>query len=138
MKKLSIISVSAVIALSGCTQAELAPVAEEPVVAQAVEVAQPVEESRPLSLDEEFAVYLAVAGVSDLFLQGEAFEILVGQANETCNFIDYGDSPETIMSYLEIAIEITDETNQEVVDALVAASVAGTYTYCPEHEGFWD
>ena len=85
----------------------------------------------------DFIMYMGVAGVPDYMLQGEALAILIDQAQTTCGYIDDGDSKEDILWMLTLAHE-SSNTDQEVLDAFLAASVAATFVYCPEYQGFWD
>ena len=89
------------------------------------------------SKTEDFIMYMGVAGIPDYMLQGEALSILIDQAKTVCGYIDDGDSKEDILWMLTLAHE-SSGTDQEVLDAFLAASVAATFVYCPEYQGFWD
>jgi hypothetical protein len=85
---------------------------------------------------DEFVVYLKAAGVSSWMLKGDALDILIDQARNTCRYIDEGDTQDDIIWMITVA-QLSSDADQEVVDAIIAASVAPTYTYCPQHRGFW-
>ena len=89
------------------------------------------------SKTEDFIMYMGVVGIPDYMLQGEALSILIDQAKTVCSYIDDGDSKEDILWMLTLAHE-SSGTDQEVLDAFLAASVAATFVYCPEYQGFWD
>ena len=67
----------------------------------------------------------------------EALDILIDQAKTTCGYIDDGDSKSDIIWIITLAAEQSN-SSQEIVDAFLAASVAATFVYCPEYQGFWD
>ena len=93
--------------------------------------------SSSTSKTEDFIMYMGVAGIPDYMLQGEALDILIDQAKTICGYIDDGDSKEDILWMLTLAHE-SSGTDQAVMDAFLAASVAATYVYCPEYQGFWE
>jgi hypothetical protein len=93
--------------------------------------------SSSASVEDEFIMYMTVVDTPSWMLEGEALDILVNQAKTVCGYIGDGDSKEDILWIITLAAEQSD-SSQEIIDAFLAAAVAGTYTYCPQYEGFWD
>ena len=89
------------------------------------------------SKTEDFIMYMGVAGIPSYMLEGEALDILIDQAKTTCGYIDDGDSKEDILWIITLAADQSG-SSQEIIDAFLAASVAATYVYCPEYQGFWE
>lgn len=87
--------------------------------------------------DDEMFRYLLETDLPSWMLEGEAFEILKDQALTTCEYIRQGDSAEDILWILTMAQEGTD-VSQEVEDAFLSATVASTFTYCSEYDGFFE
>jgi hypothetical protein len=85
---------------------------------------------------DDFVMYMQAGGVASWMLKGDALEVLIDQARNTCRYIDDGDSQEDIIWMITMA-QMSSNADQEIVDAIIAASVAATYTYCPQHRGFW-
>lgn len=93
--------------------------------------------SSSMTVEEEFIMYMGVAGTPSWMLEGDALDILVEQAENVCTYIRQGDSAEDILWMLTVASSESG-ANDTVVDAFLAASVAATYSYCPQYQGFWD
>jgi hypothetical protein len=91
----------------------------------------------PSSVEDDFIMYMTVVGTPSWMLEGEALDILVDQAQTVCGYIGDGDSKSDIIWIITLAAEQSN-SSQEIIDAFLAAAVAGTYTYCPQYEGFWD
>jgi hypothetical protein len=132
----------ALLFLTGCSTAP-SPQATVTVTAEAAptttSTSAPSEgTSSSLSLDEQFDLYMIVAGTPDWMLEDrESRSILVDQAKTVCSYIADGDSPEDIIWILTLASE-SSGASTVVTDAFLAASVAATFTYCPQYEGFWE
>jgi hypothetical protein len=135
MKKLIAIAAIGLLTLAGCAASEPAPT----VTATVTESAAPSNNSSSSSMSNEdtFVYLMESVGTPSYLLYGESLDILIGQAKDVCGYIDDGDSPEDIVWIITLAAE-SSNASDEIVDAFLAASVAGTYTYCPQHEGFWD
>lgn len=137
MKKLLIGGlVATALVLTGCTTAEPAP------AVTVTETAKPAPStnngsSSSMSVRDEFVMYMGVAGIPNYMVSGEALDILVDHAQDVCGYIADGDSQEDILWILTIAAE-SSNSSDDIVEAFVAASVAATYTYCPQYQGFWD
>jgi hypothetical protein len=93
--------------------------------------------SSSASVEDEFIMYMTVVDTPSWMLEGEALDILVTQAKTVCGYIGDGDSKSDIIWIITLAAEQSN-SSQEIIDAFLAAAVAGTYTYCPQYEGFWD
>jgi hypothetical protein len=138
LKKILAIAAIGLLTLAGCTVSEPAPT----VTATVTETTKPStsnnnSSSSSLSTEEEFIVLMSAVGTPSWMLEGEALDILVGQAKDVCGYISQGDSKDDITWVMVLAADQSNASD-EVVDAFLAAAVAGTYTYCPQHEGFWD
>ena len=131
--KLALLSAVALLFLSACTSSAT-PQATVTVTAQPDSGNS---SSSSVNKTDEFIMYMGVAGVPDYMLTGEALDILIDQAKTTCGYIDDGDSKSDIIWIITLAAEQSN-SSQEIVDAFLAASVAATFVYCPEYQGFWD
>ena len=131
--KLALLSAVALLFLSACsgsaTPQETVTITAQPDSGSS--------SSSSSSKTEDFIMYMGVAGIPDYLLTGEALDILIDQAKTTCGYIDDGDSKEDILWMLTVAHE-SSGADQEILDAFLAASVAATFVYCPEYQGFWD
>ena len=124
----------AALALVGCTSA----VEPEPTVAQIV--APEVESdssTSTTSADDMFLLMMSVTDTPSYFLEGDLLYALQEQAIDTCGYIDSGMDSDDITLALVLAFADSD-ADQEVEDAFLAATVASVYSYCTEHQGFWD
>lgn len=141
MNKLLLLGVVGALTLTGCTATPTAPQATVTVTAEAqptkAATSAPKQTQSSSSVEEEFIMYMMIAGTPDWLLEGEALDILVDQAQTVCGYIADGDSKEDIVWMLTIASEASD-ASPTITDAFLAATVAATYTYCPQYEGFWD
>lgn len=140
--KLLALSAVALLFLSGCTSAAspqtTVTVTADAAPAKTTAPAPKEDTSTELSTGEKFDLYLTVGGVPSWMIEDrESRAILVDQAQTVCGYIDDGDSPDDILWIITLASSASD-VDQYIIDAFLAASVAATYTYCPEHEGFWD
>jgi PBP1b-binding outer membrane lipoprotein LpoB len=138
----------AALALTGCVTAT----EPEPVVAQTVtpepqvvtpepEVVTPEPESNKTdssaSADYMFVSMMKAVDTPSYFLEGELLYLLQDQAKDTCGYIDEGMTSEEITLALVLAFDGSD-SDQEVQDAFLSATVASVYSYCPEYQGFWE
>ena len=135
MKKLLILGAVAVLTLTGCSVSAPAPTVT--VTAEPDSGSSSGGSSSSSSKTEDFIMYMGVAGIPSYMLEGEALSILIDQAKTTCGYIDDGDSKDDIIWMLTLAHDASG-TDQAVMDAFIAASVAATYVYCPEYAGFWE
>jgi PBP1b-binding outer membrane lipoprotein LpoB len=138
MKKIIIASALAgILVLAGCSTAtEPVATVTETVTAQPSKSSSS-NSSSSMSVEEEFILLMSAVGTPSWMLEGEALDILIGQAKDVCSYISQGDSKEDITWIMVLAADQSN-ASEEVVDAFLGAAVAGTYTYCPQHEGFWD
>jgi hypothetical protein len=129
MQKLLMVGLTATaLALAGCTAVT------EPPVSQATTSAP---QSSASSADYTFLSMLQVADIPSYFLEGDLLYALQEQAIITCGYIDGGMTSDSIILALAIAFEDSG-ADQDVKDAMLAATVASTYSYCPQYENFWD
>lgn len=127
MKKTLIIAASTLLVLTGC--ASTAPTVT--ITAQPVpETTQPVAASPRDQLRDS----MIVLGAPEWALTESSMDILVTVAQDTCDAIDSGMSADDIAWTAALAAEGQD---QEVIDVFLMATVASTFTYCPEYEGFF-
>lgn len=136
MNKLFIGGIAALaLVLSGCTTTPEAT----PTVTQTV-TADPSPSSNTSlpaqGTQSDFIFLMESVGTPSYFLEGEALDILIGQARSVCGLIDDGMSRDDIVWAVTLAASESGATD-DVVDAFLAASVAGTYVYCPQHENFF-
>ena len=138
MKKLLIGGITLALVLSGCTTTEPAPaVTVTETATSAPSTNNSNNSSSSTNVRDEFVMYLGVVDTPSYMLYGESLDILIGQAKDVCSYIAEGDSPDDILWIITLAAE-SSNADDEIVNAFVAASVAATYTYCPQYEGFWD
>jgi hypothetical protein len=137
MQKLLILGLTGLLVLTGCATTEPTPTVTVTETATAV----PAETKSPTqsrsSLEDDFMYYMSIADLPSYYLEQPIFDILIEQAHTTCGFIDEGYDADTILALISIAASSTG-AGEESTLAFLAASVAATYTYCPEYEGFWD
>lgn len=134
MKKLLILGAVAALTLTGCTVSEPAPTV---TVTAEPDSGSSSGGSSSSSTVDDFIMYMGVAGTPSYMLEGEALDILVTHAKDVCSYIDEGQTKEDIIWTMTVGAEASG-ADQAVIDAFLAASVAATYTYCPEYEGFWE
>jgi hypothetical protein len=136
MNKLFIGGLAALaLTLSGCTSPSTPTVTvTETVTAQP---SQGTNNSSNASLESEFITLMKAVGTPSYLLEGEALDILISQARDVCGYISDGDSVEDIVWIITLA-SAESGASDTVIDAFLAASVAGTYTYCPQYEGFFE
>lgn len=128
MKKTMVIAATTLLVLTGCaTTAPTVTVTAQPVPSTEAPVV-----SNPR---EELYSSLVALGAPSWALTSDSMDILVGVAQDTCDAIDSGMSVEDIAMTAVLASEGAD---QEVVDVFLMATVAATYTYCPEYQGFFE
>ena len=133
MNKLVALLAVGVLTLTGCTATTPAPAVTETVTVQPDDNGG----SSSTSVRDDFKMYLAVGGVPQYMIDDPGIvDALIGQAQSVCSHIDAGQSKEEITWALTTAA--SSESDQDVVTAFLAASVAATYTYCPEYEGFFE
>ena len=138
MKKLLIgTALTAVLVLAGCAPTqEPAPTVTVTQTAKAPAPAQN-NSSSTINVEDKFVLYMGAVGIPGYMLKGEALDILINQARTVCGYIADGDSKEDITWMITLASSQSG-VSDDIVTAFLAASVAGTYTYCPQYEGFWD
>ena len=132
---------TAALVLAGCTTT----VEPEPIVAQTVtpepQIVIPEPESNySESLapgDAMFIVMMEAVDTPSYFLEGDLLYALQEQAINTCDYINAGMSSDDITLALVLAFADSD-ADEEVEDAFLAATVASVYSYCPQHQGFWE
>lgn len=137
MKKIAI-ALTSLVLLAGCATTQPQVTVTETVTAkpqQSSSSSGSNNSSNSMSEDETFEVMMLVVGTPSWFLEGEALDILQRHAKDTCGYIRSGMTKEEITYVLVAGTAGGDE---EIVDAMLAASVAATYSYCTEYEGFWD
>lgn len=134
MKKLLILGAVAVLTLTGCSVSAPAPTV---TVTAEPDSGSSSGGSSSSSTVDDFIMYMGVAGIPSYMLEGEALDILVTHAKDVCSYIDEGQTKEDIIWTMTVGADASG-ADQEVIDAFLAASVAATYTYCPEYEGFWE
>ena len=131
----------AALALTGCTNAtELEPVqaaTPEPDIVAPTPEPETNNSSSELTEDVMFELMMRAVDTPEYFLEGELLELLQDQAKDTCGYIDEGMDADEITLALVLALDGSD-ADQEVEDAFLSATVASTYSYCPEYDGFWD
>lgn len=134
MKKIVALAAIALFALTGCASTSATPSVTETVYVS------PDDNSGNSysSIEAEFEMYMGAVGTPQWMLDDpEIMAILIDQANNTCGYIDDGQSKDDIVWMLTLASE-SSNPDQVVMDAMLAATVAATYTYCPEYEGFFE
>jgi hypothetical protein len=132
MKRLITLGIVGVLALSGCSASSQ----PQPTVTVTAEVAQPQQASKSTQRDE-FKMYMEVAEVGDYLLSDTGIDILIDHAKNVCNYIREGMTASEITYLMTTAYALSD-VDTDVFDALLAASVASVYVYCPEYVTFWD
>lgn len=131
MNKLLVIGGLATLALAGCA----APAPANTVTVTATPAPLVEETATSTTPREDLEFYLIYLGAPSWALTPDSLDILVDVANDTCDAIDSGMSQEEIAYTAALAGEGAD---QDVIDVFLMATVAATYTYCPEHEGFFE
>lgn len=133
MKKTFVIGAAALLTLTGCVAGTSQPGPTVTVTERAAQPSQPTQ----TNVREDFIYYMESVGTPKWMLSGESLEILIGQAKNVCEYIDDGDSKDDIIWYITSA-QVSSNASEQVVDAIIAASVAATYTYCPQYKGFFN
>lgn len=128
----SLMAIVGVLGLSGCSASSQ----PQPTVTVTAEAAQPQQTTKTTQRDD-FLMYMEAAEVEDYLLSDSGLDILIDQAKDVCGYIREGQTSEDITYLLTIANAISD-TDPDIFDAFVAASVASVYVYCPEYITFWD
>lgn len=137
MNKLLIGGLAAIaLTLTGCTTTASEPAATITVTAQPTKESSSSGGSSSVSKDDTFMLMMVAAGTPSWLLEGETLTILEDQAKNTCEYIRDGMTKEEIT--LALFLVLDGSADQVVEDAFLAATVASTYSYCPEYEGFWD
>lgn len=137
MKKLLALSLAGVLTLAGCAAS---PAASQPtitVTADAPTQKATTAPKPPTNTEDTFIFLMESVGTPSYMLYGDALDILIDQARTTCGYIADGDTKEDITWIITVAASQSG-VSDEIVDAFLAASVAATYSYCPQYEGFWD
>lgn len=137
MKKLIALGAAAALALAGCSSVPAPAVTVTETKTASSNSSSSNSSSSTLSVEEEFVFLMMSVGTPSWMLEGDALDILISQAKDVCGYIADGDSPDDIVWVMTLAASQSD-VSDEIVDAFLAAAVAGTYTYCPQYEGFWD
>lgn len=134
----------AALALTGCTTVvEPEPTVNETVTPEpeiVVPEPEPAPDTSSSSLSSEDAMFdlmMRAVDTPNYLLEGETLRLLQDQAKDTCDYIDQGMNSDEITLALLLALDGSD-ADEDVKDAFMAATVASTYSYCTEYEGFWD
>jgi hypothetical protein len=132
MKKVIALSAVALLTLTGCAMGT-------PTVTETVYVTPDSNSSSSSSsVETEFKMYMEAVGTPTWMLNDrDMLDILINQAKDTCGYIKDGQTKDDIVSALTIAAYSTG-ADDVVVDAMVAATVASTYTYCSQYQGFFN
>jgi hypothetical protein len=132
IKKAIAVAAISVIALTGCATTVPGPT-------ETVYIEPDNNSSNNSSTDtrSEFILYMSVIGTPAWILNDDDMvDILVNQAKNTCGFIKDGMSKDDIIMALSVAA-YESGADDVVIEAIVGASVASTYSYCPQYEGFF-
>ena len=132
MKRLITLGIVGVLALSGCSASSQ----PQPTITVTAEVAQPQQTSKSTQRDE-FKVYMQIAEVDDSLLSDAGMDALINHAKDVCGYIREGMTSSEITYLMTTAYALSD-VDVDVFDALLVASVASVYVYCPEYVTFWD
>tara|TARA_R110000782_G_scaffold155051_6_gene247350 strand:- start:199 stop:654 length:456 start_codon:yes stop_codon:yes gene_type:complete len=130
-------TLAALLVLTGCATTEPTPTVTVTETATAVPAETKSSTKSRSSVEDDFIMYMELADLPSYYYEDSLLEFLINQANTTCGFIDDGYDADTIVALISVAASTTGASDDSTL-AFLAASVAATYTYCPEHAGFWD
>jgi hypothetical protein len=137
MQKLLILGLTGLLVLTGCATTEPTPTVTVTETATAVPAETKSSTKSRSSAEDDFVMYMGLADLPSYYLEDALLELLISQANTACGLIDDGYDADTIVALISVAASRTGASDDSTL-AFLAASVAATYTYCPEHAGFWD